>query len=98
MTETPVARPVHAIERPASMAMQVKTIRALKVLHGPGIKVTDNGDKHIFWTAGEICACMDCCARLAPFLDPLPVHYTPDRAYGAPLPVCELRVEQDEDQ
>ena len=73
--EQQVARPVHAIDRPASMAAQVRTIRALKVLHGPGIKVTDNGDKHIFWTAGEICACMDCCARLAPFLNPPDDHH-----------------------
>lgn len=66
-----VARPVHAIERPASMAMLVKTARALKVLHGPDCRMTEVGSCFVFWTAGERCGCHRCTDDLDRVTDPI---------------------------
>lgn len=59
-----VAKPVHAIEHPASPALMVKTCRALKVLHGWGITWHTSGDRVIFYTPGDICGCQDCSTYL----------------------------------
>ncbi|WNN96003.1 hypothetical protein SEA_HIRKO_53 [Arthrobacter phage Hirko] len=60
MTAEQVARPVHAIERPASMAMLVKTARALKVLHGPDLHMFEVGPKFVYFTPGDRCGCAAC--------------------------------------
>lgn len=55
-----IAKPVHTIAAPASMALMVKTCRALKVLHGPGITWHDVGDRVVFFTVGDHCGCLTC--------------------------------------
>ena len=69
--EQQVARPVHAIDRPASMAMLVKTARALKVLHGPGVRMTEVGQAFVFWTPGNACSCHRCADALDHVTDPI---------------------------
>jgi hypothetical protein len=56
----PVARPVFALEAPASMSKLVRVARALKVLHGPDLTMLERGWRFVWYTPGDPCGCQRC--------------------------------------
>lgn len=59
MSDQP-ARPVFAIEVPQSMSKLVRVARALKVLHGPDLRMRQDDYQYVWYTPGEPCNCDPC--------------------------------------
>jgi hypothetical protein len=65
----PVARPVFALEAPASMSKLVRVARALKVLHGPDLTMHQDEAQYVWYTPGEPCNCDTCTDHLLQMLE-----------------------------
>jgi len=67
--QQPVARPVYALEWPASKSRITTVARALKVLHGPDLKMLEVADRYVWYTPGTPCDCDTCTEHLALMID-----------------------------